>query len=165
MPNSAYAYVTNLSIQQFSCRQVVEQHQHRADRENTFDELKNQWGLAGFCSRKKNVTEFAARMTLLSYNLWSLFVRFFNIDTHQEAKTSRRELMLLPARLVRSGRRKTVALSVADAQWERIKQGYERILSRLNSIAPRLKLGTLITNLAIGFQTISPPKSAFDCGI
>ncbi len=47
--------------------------------ENIFDEMKNQWGLEGFCSKKLCVTEFAARMTILSYNLWSIFVRFFNL--------------------------------------------------------------------------------------
>ncbi len=34
-----------------------------ADCENIYDELKNQWGLAGFCSQQSNVTELAARLT------------------------------------------------------------------------------------------------------
>jgi len=85
------AFVTDLLESQFTSWQVSDLYDKRADCENIFDELKNHWGFAGFCSQKQNVTEFAARMTLLSYNLWSLFVRFFNIDTHQEAKNSRRK--------------------------------------------------------------------------
>ncbi len=147
-----YAYVTDLSIEQFNCWQIAELYNKRADCENIFDELKNQWGFAGFCSQKQNVTEFAARMTIFTYNLWSLFVRFFNIDNHQEAKTSRREFMLLPAKLVKTARQKRVDLSVANQHWEKIKLGYERILHWLKSNAPQLNLGTTMANIAIAFK-------------
>jgi hypothetical protein len=146
------AFVTDLQIEQFTCWQISDLYDKRADCENIFDELKNQWGLSGFCSQQQNVTEFAARMTLFTYNLWSLFVRFFNIDSHQEAKTSRRNFMLLPAKLVKSGRQKTVHISVVEKKWERIKEGYERILYWLKSNAPQLNLGATIANIATAFQ-------------
>ncbi len=60
------AFVTNLIEQQSEAWQIAETYQDRADCENIFDELKNQWGLAGFCSQQQNVTELAARFTLLS---------------------------------------------------------------------------------------------------
>jgi hypothetical protein len=146
-----YAYVTDLSEGQFNCWQISDLYDKRADCENLFDELKNQWGLAGFCSQKQNVTEFAARMTLFAYNLWSLFVRFFNIGTHEEARTSRREFMLLPAKMVKSGRQKQIGISVADLSWERIKTGYERLLQWVHSNAPQLNLGATVGNVAIAF--------------
>jgi hypothetical protein len=51
------------------------------------------------------VSETAARLTLLTYNLWSLFVRVVKEQgVHTEAITSRDELLLIPAKLVESGR-------------------------------------------------------------
>ncbi len=67
----------------------------RADAENVFDELKNQWGFAGFCSQKATVSQSSARILLLVYNLWSLFVRVLkNQGGHTEAITSREGQMM-----------------------------------------------------------------------
>jgi len=33
------------------------------------------WGLEGFCCRQRNATALAARLGLLIYNLWHLFLR------------------------------------------------------------------------------------------
>jgi len=101
-------------------------------------------------------------MTLLSYNLWSLFVRFFNIDTHQEAKNSRRNFMLLPAKLVKTGRQKRVDISVTEKKWQKIKVGYERIILWLNSNAPQLNLGATIANIATSFQDQFTPDLGFN---
>jgi hypothetical protein len=87
----------------------------RADAENFFDELKNQWGFDGFCSGKGVVSETAARLLLLTYNLWSLFVRVLPEEgCHREAITSRDDLLVMPADLVESGRQKTLKLSVGE---------------------------------------------------
>jgi len=81
------AYVTDLSIEEVQTWQIVDLYNQRADCENIFDELKNQWGLDGFCSKNANVTELAARFALLSYNLWNLFSRLMEPDRHVEAGT------------------------------------------------------------------------------
>ena len=82
-------------------------YRKRADAENVFDELKNQWGFTGFCSHKAVVSETAARLLLLTYNLWTLFVRVVKEQgVHTEAVTSRDELLLIPAKRVQSGRQK-----------------------------------------------------------
>lgn len=153
-----YAWVTNLSKGQYNAWQIADLYNGRADCENIYDELKNHWGLSGFCSDKAIVTEMAARFTLLSYNLWSLFVRFFNLDTHEEAKNSRREFLLLPAQYAESGRSRYVQLSTSDVLWKRIKTGYERLQIWLSQIASQLKIGTQPAALgyAIG-QSCGPP--------
>jgi hypothetical protein len=86
------------------------------------------------------VTEFAARMTMLRYNLWSLFVRFFNLTKHEEAQCSRKKFLLLASSLTRSGRETTLKLSVSDRLWKRILVGYDRLLFWLKRTAPQLKL-------------------------
>jgi hypothetical protein len=73
---------------------------------NVFDELKNQWGLRGYCSGKAVVRELAARLVLLTCNLWSLFTRLMGINPghHTEAIKSRRNFLFLAAQVVKSGR-------------------------------------------------------------
>jgi len=133
-------YVTDLPQSYANAFQIVILYNQRCDSENIFDETKNQWGLNGFCAQRSNVTEFAARMTMLSYNLWSLFVRFFNLTKHEEAQCSRKEFLLLASSLTRSGRETTLKISVSDRLWRRIRVGYDRLLFWLKRTAPQLKL-------------------------
>ncbi len=59
------AYVTKLMPEEADAFQVIQLHRQRADAENVFDELKSQWGFAGFCSQKAVVSQSSARMLLL----------------------------------------------------------------------------------------------------
>ena len=120
--------------------QIVILYNQRCDSENIFDETKNHWGLNGFCAQRSNVTEFAARMSILSYNLWSIFVRFFNLTKHEEAQCSRKEFLYLASSLTRSARETTLKMSVSDRMWKRIREGYARLTYWLNQTAPQLKL-------------------------
>lgn len=95
-----------------------------------FDELKNQWGFAGFCSQKAVVSECAARLLLMVYNLWAMFARVtLDRDGHTEAITSRYELLMVPSRLVLSGRKRSVKLAVSGKFARRLKAAYERLKS------------------------------------
>lgn len=133
------AYVTNLDTTQATPAQIVLTYRKRGDAENVFDELKNQWGFSGFCSSKGVVSETAARLLLLTYNLWSLFVRVLKEEgVHREAITSRDDLLLMPAKLVESGRQKELKLSVGEKWWSAISRAYQRLCRWLSSIAPQL---------------------------
>lgn len=143
------AYVTDLPYDQANAFQIVLLYNERADCENIFDEQKNQWGFGGFCSKKKNATEFAARMTVLSYNIWSIFVRFFSLEKHEEAQCSRKEILFVASSLTRSGRETTLKMSVCDRLWEKIRMGYQRLLAWLYRTAPQLKLAGLGGRLTI----------------
>lgn len=82
--------MTYITADEASPAQVVLSYCKRADAENVFDELKNQLGFDGFCSGKGVVTETAARLLLLllTYNLWSLFVRVLKYEgQHLDAVT------------------------------------------------------------------------------
>lgn len=163
-----YAWVTDLLVTQYDSFQIAELYQGRSDCENIYDELKNQWGLAGFCSHRSNVTELAARLTLLSYNLWSLFVRFFNLTKHQEAKTSRKDFLLIASQLVESGREGVVQMAVNNRLWEKIRTGYHRLLLWLKSTAPQLKIQSWFGSWGIALvNNLSPPNNrllTFNCG-
>ena len=70
-------------------RSVAQLYRDRADAENAFDELKNQWGWGGFTTRDLKRCQHMARLIALIYNWWSLFVRLADPDHHREAITSR----------------------------------------------------------------------------
>lgn len=133
------AYVTDLTIDQANSWQIVDLYRERADAENVFDELKNQWGFGGFCSMDAGVTEIAARLLLLCYNLWTLFSRMMSPQNHTEAKTSRKWYLFIAARLVKTGRQQIVKISVCRDWLDDLMQGYRDISYWLNSTAPQLE--------------------------
>lgn len=134
-------YVTNLERRAATPEQVALLYAHRADTENVFDELKNQWGFRGYCSRRAVVTELAARLVLLTYNLWSLFTRLMGLNPghHTEAIKSRRDFLFLAAQVVESGRQRTVKLAVKAEWWKVLKGCYERLRTWLGTTAPQLE--------------------------
>jgi hypothetical protein len=146
------AYATNLPEAEANAWQVVELYRRRADTENVFDELKNQWGFNGFCSRKKNVSALAARLGLLVYNLWHLFLRLLEPSRHVESAGGRRWFLLIAARLVKSGRQKELQVAVQGAWWEQLRAGYQRVSAWLRLTAAQLK-----TSLPTPIQLNLPP--------
>ena len=68
---------------------IAQHYRDRADCENIFDELKNQWGWGGFTTQDIARCQIMARTVGLIYNWWNLFVRLANPDKHLEAITSR----------------------------------------------------------------------------
>ena len=119
--------------------QIQELYRKRADTENVFDELKNQWGFSGFCAKSRATTELAARLLLLVYNLWTLFVRFIVPQKHTEAKRGRRWFLLIAARLVESGRQKELQVSIKGGWADQLRDGYTRITEWIRTTAPQFK--------------------------
>jgi hypothetical protein len=115
----AYEYamlVTSLDEEPLTIAQL---YRDRADSENPFDELKNQWGWAGFTTRDLACCRIMARFIALVYNWWNLFVRLAEPDKHLEAITSRPLLLSAIATRSRHARQTTlrIASSHAKARW------------------------------------------------
>jgi hypothetical protein len=70
-------------------------YRDRADCENVFDELKNQWGWGGFTTQDLHRCRLLAGTVVLVYNWWSLFTRLADPEHHREALTSRPLLLSL----------------------------------------------------------------------
>jgi hypothetical protein len=73
-------------------------YRDRADAENAFDELKNQWGLGGFTTQDINRCQTVARACALVYNWWSWYCRAAHPTGRLEAITSRPLLLAAVAR-------------------------------------------------------------------
>ena len=156
------AYVTDLPPEEVGSWQIVDLYRKRADAENVFDELKNQWGFQGFCSRKRAVSELAARLLLLVYNLWNLFLRLMSPERHVEAAHGRRWFLLIASRLIQSGRQKVLQICSTGDWWDQLKAGYQRLCRWLDLTAPQL--GNLPNQLP-DFAFLKPQIITSNCGI
>ena len=128
------ALVTSLDPVDFPAQAMPKQYRERADAENNFDELKNQWGWGGFTSRKLGPSRLMANLVALFYNWWNLYVRFFDEEHHREAIRSRPMLMQGVGRQVQSGGQRTVKVSILHENQEAIAHAVTLISKELQLI-------------------------------
>ncbi len=122
---------------------IAQLYRDRADCENAFDELKNQWGWGGFTTKDLARCRLTARMVALVYNWWNIFVRLAEPDKHLEAITSRPLLLAAIAERTRHGRQTTlrIASTHGRASWaERVLTGVARFLRELIDAAEQLTM-------------------------
>ena len=81
-----FVLVTNVT---YPLEAMAQLYRDRADAENAFDELKNQWGLGGFTTQDLNRCQTVARSCALVYNWWSWYCRAAHPTGRLEAITSR----------------------------------------------------------------------------
>ena len=120
---------------------IAQLYRDRADCENVFDELKNQWGWGGFTTHDLARCRLTARMVALVYNWWNIFVRLAEPDKHLEAITSRPLLLAGIAERTRHGRQTIlrIASTHGNAKWaERVLTGVARFLRGLIEAAEQL---------------------------
>lgn len=89
VPTARYEYAVLVTSTTHSILTLAQLYRDRADSENNFDELKNQWGWGGFTTRDLARCQLMARMVALIYNWWTLFVRLAQPHKHFEAISSR----------------------------------------------------------------------------
>ena len=78
---------------------IAQLYRDRADSENGFDELKNQWGWGGYTTQDIARCRLTARMVALAYNWWSWYNRMARPDARLEAVTSRPLLLAAVGRM------------------------------------------------------------------
>jgi hypothetical protein len=123
-----YEYVVLVTDLEENLWTILLLYRQRADMENAYDELKNQWGWGGFTTRDLLRCQIAARMVALVYNWWNLFVRCAQPDRAREASTSRPLLLHAVGRIVQSGRQTVLRLTSHHAE---APEG-QKILTRLS---------------------------------
>lgn len=137
----SYEYAVLITNQDYTIVAAAQLYRDRADCENVFDEIKNQWGWSGFVTQDFKRCRIVARLIALVYNWWNVFVRLARPDQHMEAATSRPLLLQSVARLVESGRRKKIRISSTHACSDKIRavmSNIARFFNRLCSTAEQL---------------------------
>ena len=89
VPTKRYEYAVLVTSTTYEILALAQLYRDRADAENIFDELKNQWGWGGFTTQDLARCRLMARMVALVYNWWTLFVRLAQPHKHFEAISSR----------------------------------------------------------------------------
>jgi hypothetical protein len=90
---------------------VAQLYRDRADAENAFDELKNQWGLSGFTTQDITRCQTMARACALVYNWWSWYCRAAHPGARMEAITSRPLLLAAVGKAVNHANQTTLYLT------------------------------------------------------
>jgi hypothetical protein len=116
--------VTSLDSEILSLGQL---YRDRADCENSFDELKNQWGWGGFTTRDLKRCRLMAGCVALVFNWWNLFVRLADPNHHREAITSRPLLLQAIGRQTSHAGRTTVTITSSHGEHERARAALTRI--------------------------------------
>jgi hypothetical protein len=137
-----YEYVVLVTSLAENLLTIAHLYRQRADVENAYDELKNQWGWGGFTTRDLLRCQIAARMVALVYNWWNLFVRCAEPERAREAITSRPMLLHAVGRLIKSGGQTTLRLTSQHAEASHIQSVLSKLslfLSGLINAAEQLK--------------------------
>jgi hypothetical protein len=121
-----YEYIVLVTSLPYEILSVTQLYRDRADVENPFDELKNQWGWAGFTTHDFERCQIAARLIALIYNWWSLFVRLVDRERHREAVTSRPALLGGVARQTRHAGQNRLSVNLTHARSAEIKEKVAR---------------------------------------
>lgn len=100
--------VTDVS---YPIESVAQLYRDRADAENAFDVLKNQWGLGGFTTQDMTRCQTMARACALIYNWWSWYCRAAHPQARMEAITSRPLLLAAVGKAVSHANQTTLHLT------------------------------------------------------
>lgn len=125
-------YVTSLTQ---PAGQIRALYNTRADNENCYDELKNQWGWCGFTLRDLARSELMAGLIALIYNWWSLYTKLVDEQIAREAITSRPMFLLHIAKMSTHQSMRTLVIFCAHVQAKQIQEKLEAAARRLKKWA------------------------------
>ena len=131
--------VTNMTEDIFT---LAQHYRDRGDAENSFDELKNQWGWLGYTTHDHARSEMMTLFVALVYNWWSLFTRLAAPNQRAEAITSRPLLLHAIGRQTRHSNQTTLTITSLHAEADKIQtvmSAVARFLGKIRSIAEQLQ--------------------------
>jgi hypothetical protein len=136
-----YEYAVLVTSLEDQVRTIAQHYRDRGDSENNFDELKNQWGWAGFTTHDRTRCQIMARIVALIYNWWTIFMRLGIPDKHAEAVTSRPLALHGIAWRTRHSNQTTVEITSLHAMADVIAEALTKVsgfLKRIRAAAEQL---------------------------
>ena len=163
VPTARYEYAVLVTSTTHPILTLAQLYRDRADSENNFDELKNQWGWGGFTTQDLARCQLMARMVALVYNWWTLFVRLAQPQKHFEAISSRPLLLHGVATQTRHGGQTRLTITSTHAKRSAIQAiltNLAAFLTTLKSTAEQLndaqRLRAILTRAFAKFMLIPP---------
>ena len=140
-PVKSWEYAVLVCNTHYELENIGQLYRDRADCENGFDEIKNQWGWGGYSTHDIERCALSARAVALVYNWWSWYVRLAHPKTRLEAITSRPKLLSAVGRMTSHGGQKKILLTItheAAAQIKGLIANVRTGLSHVRATAPQL---------------------------
>jgi Transposase DDE domain group 1 len=166
-PAKAWEYAVLVTNSDYDVGAMGQLYRDRADCENGFDELKNQWGWGGYSTQDIERCNLSARAVALVYNWWSWYVRLANPDGRLEAITSRPLLLAAVGRITEHSGQTRILLSVTHAAVEKVKgmvakvrKGLAHVLATAPQLAPLERWAALVRYIVIGIFIAEEKKRA-----
>lgn len=140
-PAKLWEYAVLVTNATHPVQQMGQLYRDRADCENGFDELKNQWGWGGYSTQDIERCNLSARAVALIYNWWSWYVRLAHPKARLEAITSRPLLLAAVGKMTEHGGQTRVLLSITHAAAAQVKALVANVragLQHVRATAPQL---------------------------
>jgi hypothetical protein len=137
----AWEYAVLVTNSAYALDAFGQLYRDRADCENGFDELKNQWGWGGFTTQDIERCQTSARAVALIYNWWSWYCRAAKPGARMEAITSRALLLAGVGRAVKHAGQTTLYLTPMHAAKDKLIELIANIrvaLSHVRAVAEQL---------------------------
>jgi hypothetical protein len=166
VPTARYEYAVLVTSTTHEIVALAQLYRDRADAENNFDELKNQWGWGGFTTQDLARCRLMARMVALVYDWWTLFVRLAQPHKHFEAISSRPLLLHGVATQTQHAGQKRLTITSTHAKQaviQSVLRNLAHFLSSLKATAEQLtdaqRLRAILTRAFAKFMlaTAGPP--------
>lgn len=120
-PINIWEYAVLITNTGHSLDAIGQLYRDRADCENGFDEMKNQWGWGGYTTQDMERCNLSARAVALIYNWWSWYVRLAHPKARLEAITSRPLLLGGIARLTHHAGQSRLLVCITHAAGDQVK--------------------------------------------
>lgn len=142
-PAKLWEYAVLVTDSAYPVEAMGQFYRDRADCENGFDELKNQWGWGGYSTQDIERCNLSAQAVALIYNWWSWYCRLAHPQARMEAITSRPLLLAAVGRITEHAGQTRVLLSITHAAADKVKALVSNVragLAHIRTIAPQLSL-------------------------
>ena len=164
--DDGYEYAVLITSLKHSVPTIAQFYRDRADCENNFADLKNDWSWGGFTTQHRGRNQFMARFTALVYTWWNIFVRQFSPEAHREGHVSRPVLLYGVARRTEHAGRKTLHITSLHAKASAIMHACNAVSRRIKELAKQTATQLVNPNekkpwhhiIAVIFQTIAQKK-------
>ena len=129
-----WEYAVLVTDVKYPLESIGQLYRDRADAENAFDELKNQWGLGGFTTQDINRCQTVARACALVYNWWSWYCRAAHPGGRMEAITSRPLLLAAVGKAASHANQTTLYLTPLHGRADILKRLIANISKALQHV-------------------------------
>jgi hypothetical protein len=131
---AAYEYAVLVTSLKDPVTTIAQHYRDRADMENIYDELKNQWGWGGYTTRDMHRCQVMARIVAQVYNWWTIYAGLAVPDRHAEAITSRPLLLYAVGRQVRHAGKTVLLLTSIHAKAQEVERSLRAVADFLDHI-------------------------------